>query len=257
MKRIGDLYKLDFVGGKSYIGASTYTAEKRYNIHKKAVLRGSPIPVHEAWRNLGDPKLTILKRGVSEEKLWSLEIKAIVQHGTLLPYGYNAQPGRVFPPGMLGKQQSKKTRKKHSIAIKKFRFVNPVSNETKERQKKAQCDRFDKNPVSAATRLKCSLFQKKRYEDPKEREKTRLATRGIPKTVEHKEKDRLGQLRRFSDPKERQKASLAQLKRYQDNPVSVVTKEKQRQAHLRENLSLETLKRMSQSALHRKKREGK
>ena len=80
--RVGDLYRLDFSNGKSYIGASSQGAVQRYHVHRQlAILKCSQHPIHKAWRKYGAPKLVILECDLDVEFLWKQKRKPLSNTG--------------------------------------------------------------------------------------------------------------------------------------------------------------------------------
>lgn len=94
---MGHLYKLDFAGGKSYIGITTKTCHRRFGNHKDAARRGVATPLYNAWRKYGDPTLTVLAV-VEDSDLAQAEIRAIKAFNTLVPNGYNTLEGGQVSP---------------------------------------------------------------------------------------------------------------------------------------------------------------
>jgi hypothetical protein len=94
---MGTLYKLDFSSGKSYIGITECSAEKRFLQHQKSATAGLRFPVYEAWRKYGAPKLSTLAILESYD-LGATEIRAIKAFGTLAPNGYNISEGGERSP---------------------------------------------------------------------------------------------------------------------------------------------------------------
>lgn len=79
---MGELYRLDFCNGKSYIGITTQSAKRRFLAHNKAAAgERSTCAVHEAWRKHGAPNLTVLAI-LENADLSSTEIRAIAAFGT-------------------------------------------------------------------------------------------------------------------------------------------------------------------------------
>lgn len=94
---MGELYRLNFAGGKSYVGITKFTAKARYAGHERGALRGSMGLVACAWRKHGAPRLTVLAV-LKEKDLLSAEQRAIKIFDTLAPNGYNVTPGGDAPP---------------------------------------------------------------------------------------------------------------------------------------------------------------
>lgn len=100
---MGELYKLDFANGKSYIGITTKTAAERFNGHRRKSCGNSAksnVPVYDAWRKHGEPQLTVLAI-LENGELASAEQRAIAAYGTLLPNGYNMTVGGEVSPMLL------------------------------------------------------------------------------------------------------------------------------------------------------------
>ena len=132
---MGALYRLDFSNGKSYIGITTKTAQKRFNGHRLRVSSGvlDNTLMYNAWRKYGEPKLIILAI-LENHMLKETEIAAIKAYNTFAPNGYNTTPGGDFPPllnpeiakKLIGNknakgskhERSKEYRNKLSIALK-------------------------------------------------------------------------------------------------------------------------------------------
>jgi group I intron endonuclease len=91
---MGQLYRLDFPNGKSYVGITTKTAEKRFKRHEYS-LRYAKVngpALYSAWRKHGAPTLVVLAT-VENEDLYETEKRAIAAYGTLYPGGYNLAEG--------------------------------------------------------------------------------------------------------------------------------------------------------------------
>lgn len=91
---MGYVYKLDFPGGLSYVGVTTKTPSERLKQHKKAARAGRGTAVCGAFREYGDPVITVLATVVDAD-LHEAEVKAIDEWGTLHPSGYNLTAGGV------------------------------------------------------------------------------------------------------------------------------------------------------------------
>jgi len=96
---MGELYRLDFISGKSYIGITRKTAAERFYGHLKAVKNSAKGIVYHAWRKYGDPKLTVLAV-LDNKELCEAEIKAIKSYNTKYPHGYNITDGGDSPPSL-------------------------------------------------------------------------------------------------------------------------------------------------------------
>jgi len=214
----GDLYRLDFANGKSYVGASTRgtagnkKAEKRYVEHEReAILQNSQHPVHVAWRNYGSPKLVVLQRNVPAEKLWSEEKKAIIKYNTKVPNGYNGYFGRDTAPGMLGKKLNKEQKDRIGLGHR----GRKDSEQTKKKKSQAMLEHYKKHPRTEETKQKISKANSGRKQTEEEIESRRRANTGKKRTNETKQ--------RLSD---------ALSNYYKNNVVSSATRKKQRDAHL-------------------------
>ena len=227
---VGDLYRLDFSDGKSYIGASLSGAKKRYLSHQRQARKGNSALVYVAWCDYGAPKLVVLIKDLNEKKLWVAEKNAIQKYNTYFPNGYNSQMGKIEAPGMLGKKQSLEARKKVSVA----NFGRSFSEEHKKNM---------------------SLGQRGRKHSMEHREKNRA--RHLGKKASDETKAKMSAVRKGKKHTEKSKELI---RNYNiGRKMSKEANEKNRKAHLRENLSEETLKRMRRSAQVReaKKRESR
>ena len=94
---MGYVYKLTFSSGKSYIGLTSRTVMQRIDQHRmdsKSPKRS--FAVHHAWNKYGDPTVEILCEASGDE-LAEAERRAIVEHGTISPRGYNLSIGGDMP----------------------------------------------------------------------------------------------------------------------------------------------------------------
>lgn len=94
---MGYVYKLDFPNRMSYVGVTTKTPSERLRQHKKAARYGRGAAVGRAFRELGDPAMTVLAV-VEDTYLHEAEVRAIAEWGTLHPNGYNQTTGGVGSP---------------------------------------------------------------------------------------------------------------------------------------------------------------
>lgn len=92
------LYSLTFDSGKQYIGQTSRTMNLRITQHGAAANRGSPLPVHCAWRVHGAPLAEVLSRHETQAELNAAEIDAIRAMDTLAPNGYNVSLGGDTAP---------------------------------------------------------------------------------------------------------------------------------------------------------------
>ena len=133
---MGEIYKItNTIDGKSYIGQTVKSAEVRFKRH---ITENKCSLIHRAIKKHGKEVfiLTVLHANVPNEQLDGLEQRAIKEHNTLVPNGYNLDTGgksnKVLSPvhrlniskGMrgkqntLGKKPSADTRRKISEANK-------------------------------------------------------------------------------------------------------------------------------------------
>lgn len=94
---MGELYRLDFANGKSYVGITKGKSTFRYKGHRRVAEAGSLCAVHAAWRKHGEPCLTVLAI-LEDRELPSTEMRAIAAYKTLTPAGYNMTPGGESNP---------------------------------------------------------------------------------------------------------------------------------------------------------------
>ena len=103
---MGQLYRLDFESGKSYIGISSKSAEIRFRSHMKAVNGGADTLLCRAWRKYGAPVLTVLAI-VEDDDLFEVEKRAIAVLNTKTPNGYNSTDGGE---GVIGYEHTAEAR---------------------------------------------------------------------------------------------------------------------------------------------------
>jgi hypothetical protein len=125
---MGELYRLDFASGKSYIGVAFTTALRRYTAHARQARRGNQQLVYRAWRKHGAPKLVVLA-ALPHAELWRAEQCAIAAFGTFAPGGYNMtadgssppivtpEVGRKISAALTGRKLSDKHRKNVAAAV--------------------------------------------------------------------------------------------------------------------------------------------
>lgn len=91
----GCLYRLTFPNGKSYIGITKRTAEKRFAAHVwHSIGKKRKYAVHSAILKFGADSVVVETLAVAAwSDLAELEIKAIAEHGTRAPNGYNLTRG--------------------------------------------------------------------------------------------------------------------------------------------------------------------
>lgn len=98
-RRMGELYRLDFASGKSYIGVTRHTAAFRFAHHKRAAKKSSKGIVYNVWRRDGEPRLVVLAV-VDNRDLYETERRAVAVFGTRYPLGYNMTDGGDVPPSL-------------------------------------------------------------------------------------------------------------------------------------------------------------
>lgn len=107
------LYKFTFKNGKSYIGITTTSMARRLSLHlshAKTEIRGA---LQRAIRKYGNDSFSIeiLKSGdYSILELCKMEKRAILEHGTLLPNGYNTTLGGEGAFGIVVTEAQRKAR---------------------------------------------------------------------------------------------------------------------------------------------------
>lgn len=91
---MGQLYRLDFPNGKSYVGITTKTAVARFKGHEESFRRvkANGPAVYRAWKKHGAPTLVVLAI-VEDEDLYETEKRAIAVYGAFAPNGYNLTEG--------------------------------------------------------------------------------------------------------------------------------------------------------------------
>jgi hypothetical protein len=153
---MGELYRLDFASGKSYIGISRYSAAKRFKQHRQASQK-SDLLLYRAWRAYGEPTLTVL--AVLEESiLLDVEISAIAAYGTLSPGGYNSTTGGDISPALMD-EVKKKIGDRHRGRVMSDEWIAKISAGGKGKRR------------SAETRARMSESLKLRVCKPETREK--------------------------------------------------------------------------------------
>ena len=192
----GCLYMLTFPSGKSYIGITLKTLDRRLSLHRSHARKGRAGAIYSAIRKYGDHSFTARKLVITDDReyLCELERRAIKAFGTRPPYGYNLTDGgdgatgliwtenhriaaarrRGIPTGrsgMLGKKHTEETKAKIAAA-----GLGRVFSD--ERRK-----RIGVTKVGNTYRLgkSCSA---------ETREKIAAAQRGIPKSPEQIAKHR-------------------------------------------------------------------
>lgn len=192
---MGQLYKLDFPNGKSYIGITTKTAAERLKTHGRDAPREKPgggPALYRAWRKHGAPTLTVLAI-VDDAYLCETERRAIAVFGTLSPGGYNLTVGGESSPAKhpevrakmsaaaKGRKKPPRTAETRAKLSAAQRARAPASAETRAKMSAAQRARA---PASAETRAKMSAVRRGRKASPERVAKIAAAHRGMKRTPE-------------------------------------------------------------------------
>jgi len=109
------IYKIaNKINGKSYIGQTTRTLEKRINRHLEDTKATSELPIHRAIRKYGIQSfaISIIDTTNSKEILSEKEEYWISYLNTKLPYGYNMTDGGEGGGAHQGHKHSEISRKK-------------------------------------------------------------------------------------------------------------------------------------------------
>ena len=133
------LYRLDFPGGKSYVGVSTNLRNRMYGHKNHARL------TQRAWMCHGAPAVVILAIG-TVDWAYEMEARAIAAFGTMAPAGYNLDSG-----GLGGREMTLESREKVAAAARLRRH----SPETKAKISAAHMGRV-RGPLSAEQKRKMS-----------------------------------------------------------------------------------------------------
>lgn len=188
---MGQLYKLDFTNGKSYVGIAFKSAQQRFGDHRYGARHNRQNLLYHAWRKYGEPTLKILAT-VENSLLHEMEIRAIAAYKTVSPHGYNLTSGGAGlfnpPPEIrakmiashIGKSHSLETRAKMSAA-----HSNP-SAETRAKKSAAQKGKT----ISLEHRAAISRAHKGRIISPEQRAKISATLQGTKLSP-----DRLARLR--------------------------------------------------------------
>lgn len=92
---MGIVYKLTFPSGKSYIGVTTETLERRVKRHISYARAGKRYAISSAIRKYGEKSFSSEEIARSDDKsiLLTMEVQEIIRHNTQIPYGYNMTGG--------------------------------------------------------------------------------------------------------------------------------------------------------------------
>lgn len=178
---MGHLYRLDFPNGKSYIGVSEISAEKRFKGHAASVRGKSASVVHNAWRKHGEPKLVVLAV-VQDEDLSETEIRAIKAFNTLVPNGYNMTPGGDFNPSKIrevnDKRAAKQKGRKMKDSVKAALLAANVGRKFTDEHREALSRASKGRPKSEEHKRKISEANKGRSNSKEAVERMRMALKG-------------------------------------------------------------------------------
>ena len=102
---MGYIYKIsNTVNNKIYIGQTSRTVEKRWNLHKQTAKNPSYLsysyPLYQAMRKYGIDNFNfeiILQKDCSEEEIRLIEKEYIIQYNSLCPNGYNQTLNTLHP----------------------------------------------------------------------------------------------------------------------------------------------------------------
>ncbi|CAB5220968.1 grpIintron_endo, group I intron endonuclease [uncultured Caudovirales phage] len=163
---MGDLYRLDFKSGKSYVGITRRTARERYVEHQQAAAKSQKGVVYKAWNKYGAPDLVILDSIGHISDLYQAEIDAIVKHGTRHPHGYNLTDGGDIPPSLSpevaakisARLKGRKLSPEHIAKVTSAVKGRPVSMEARAKSSAKQKGRT----FTEETRTKMSVAAKAR-----------------------------------------------------------------------------------------------
>jgi len=161
------LYKLDFPGGKSYIGITSACAEDRFEKHvRQAETAKSQYAVHRAIRKYGKSNVSVNTMVIAGdwEYLCDLEMKAIEKYNTKQPHGYNMTAGGE---GVIGRSVTESERDNSSQWMKMYW----QEEEFRENQRQKRISVFQNRPElkeQSGERMKslwaCGSIQARRAE---------------------------------------------------------------------------------------------
>lgn len=184
----GVVYLISFPNGKKYVGITSTSFEERKASHLSH-MNTSKLAVHQALRRFkGDENWQVIAKANNWEKLTELEIQMIDEHQSHISRnGYNLTLGG---DGTVGFEHSEVQKERNSRA--KTEYFSDKKN--RERQSKATVLAHKMNPAQARAH---SEFQKQRFTDPKEREKT---SKGMREFLSDPENLRIHSIQRGARP---------------------------------------------------------
>lgn len=213
---MGELYKLTFANGKSYIGIAAKTANSRFICHRWSSKTSESL-LYRAWRKYGEPNLTVLAI-MENAVLQEIEVKAIAVYGTFAPGGYNRTIGGEGVRGL-----------KHSPeALAKMSAIHLGSKRTPETKAKISAASL-RMPAEARARTNAALRTQEA------RERSRVLRAGKPLTPEHREKVRLAL--QYQSPETKAKKKAAALRRTPEHYAKVAEKLRHRSPEVLARLS--------------------
>jgi hypothetical protein len=179
---VGELYRLDFPNGKSYIGITNETAALRFARHVKKANAGQKQAVLNAIRKYSPGRVKVSTLVIANDwgYLLDLERRAIQAFGTKAPSGYNLTDGGE---GVLGLECRPETRAKISAA-------NLGRKMTDEQRAKVSEGLRRRDPPSETTRAKLSAANSGKIHSPETRAKCGVANLGRVISGEEKVKQR-------------------------------------------------------------------
>lgn len=133
---MGQVYRLNFPNGKSYIGITAKTAVKRFSGHLAQTAHGRSLPLNNAIRLHGESAISL--DVLAEESDWDLlcllEMTFIDEFKTIHPHGYNLTVGG---DGFVGFKRSPENIEK----VRQSKIGKKTSDETKEKMRQAMIGR--------------------------------------------------------------------------------------------------------------------
>ena len=113
---MGELYKLNFSNGKSYIGIAFASAQTRFIRHRREAMRGKVNALYNAWRKHGEPNLQVLAI-IETHLLHEMEIRAISTYRSFSSAGYNMTLGGEGTSGWVPNQEFRDRVKAQMVAL--------------------------------------------------------------------------------------------------------------------------------------------
>ena len=179
----GIVYSAKSPSGKYYIGITIYPLKKRMRQHEiRSEKRKTNLPAfHSAIKKYGFDNFEweIIEDNITSwEKLCELEIYYIIKYDSY-NNGYNLTKGGE---GSFGRKHSEETKEKIRKSINEYNRGErePYSQKPKRSQSEVNREINIKRFKKQEERDKMSRIVKKRYEDPKERERNSIAQGGKP-----------------------------------------------------------------------------